>query len=65
MTAASEEEGVPCPTCHGTGSSGVTCTVCDGRGRVMGVGCWGCKGTGKKPCATCHGVGTVKKPERG
>ena len=64
MTGIPEEELIPCATCEGTGTSGETCTVCHGTGMVLGVRCWGCRGTGEKPCAICQGAGTEEKPER-
>ncbi len=69
-----------CHSCHGTGAksgtSKITCTVCNGTGQVTQVQntilgqmqtrrtCSACHGTGeiiKEPCETCHGKGTIRK----
>ncbi len=67
---------VHCEDCEGSGaehgSSPVTCSSCQGRGRVRAQQgfftvertCPSCQGTGRvieKPCRSCHGAGRVQK----
>ena len=46
-----------CMVCNGTGSSGKTCTQCNGK-RVVGKSkCMRCGGTGLEKCTSCGGSG--------
>jgi len=73
MTVSRSEQ---CSRCNGAGDAGgplVTCTTCNGKGRVPRAGgrlrfeqeCPDCAGTGQRrtPCAVCNGKGTVPKTE--
>jgi molecular chaperone DnaJ len=73
ITVARQET---CPTCKGSGvakGAPVTCTMCNGTGKVtrqagtmrFTIACPQCNGTGRqrRPCPTCDGSGTVQKPE--
>ncbi len=70
---------IECPTCDGSGSepghSPITCSKCDGHGRVQAARqtllgtmmtvaeCPDCSGTGQMidhPCAECHGEGRIR-----
>ncbi|MCS6873152.1 MAG: molecular chaperone DnaJ [Pyrinomonadaceae bacterium] len=66
-----------CPRCQGAGDTGgplVTCSTCNGTGRVTRFGgriqlaqtCQDCVGTGKRrqPCSLCGGKGVVPKTEQ-
>jgi molecular chaperone DnaJ len=75
-TSLSVRRSDPCVRCQGTGEAGtgqVTCTTCQGNGKVSGGGgflrfdqtCPDCNGTGKRrqPCPVCTGKGAVPKTE--
>ncbi len=66
-----------CPRCQGAGDTGgplVTCSTCNGSGRVAKFGarlqfsqiCLDCAGTGRRrqPCSVCQGKGTIPKTEQ-
>lgn len=68
--------GAACGTCQGTGaekdSKPVTCTTCNGRGKIRAQQgfftvertCHTCQGSGQiieKPCRTCNGMGRVNE----
>jgi len=73
ITVARQET---CPTCKGSGAAKgapVTCTMCNGTGKVtrqagtmrFTIACPQCGGTGRqrRPCPTCGGSGWLRKPE--
>lgn len=75
-TSLSVRRSDSCVRCHGSGEAGtgqITCTTCNGSGKVSGGGgflrfdqtCADCNGTGKRrqPCPTCTGKGVVPKTE--
>jgi molecular chaperone DnaJ len=66
-----------CPRCQGAGDTGgplVTCSTCNGSGRIAKLGgrlsfsqiCSDCAGTGRRrqPCSVCQGKGIVPKTEQ-
>jgi molecular chaperone DnaJ len=75
-TSLSVRRSDPCARCNGSGEAGtgqITCTTCQGSGKISGGGgflrldqtCPDCNGTGKRrqPCPVCAGKGAVPKTE--